>query len=118
MWIKQLGEMYSESLYKESWGPSSPNMPGDARGMLPARETKDSVRMKGIFGAGDSPSNALSVSQASGQNPFEQEEDQMISKNTIMKMIGEAMNGLDSKNKLDQSAVFALGNLKNKVKGL
>lgn len=113
MWIDDIGKLYTES-----WGASSPNTPGDARGMLPARETKDSVKMKGIFGAGDSPSNALAVSQASGQNPFEQEEDQLISKNTVLKMIGEAIETLDSVNTLDQSGVFALGQLKNKIKGL
>jgi hypothetical protein len=113
MWIDDIGKLYTES-----WGPGSPNRPGDARGVLPARETHDSVRMKGIFGAGDSPSNALAVSQASGQNPFEQEEDEMISKNTVLKMISEAMDSLDSVSTLDQSGVFALGQLKNKIKGL
>lgn len=113
MWIDEIGKLYTES-----WGPSSPNAPGDARGVLPAQETKDSIRMKGVFGAGDSPTNPLAVSQASGQNPFEQEEDQLISKNTILKMIGEAIDTLDAVNTLDQSGVFALAQLKNKIKGL
>lgn len=70
MWQKQLGE-----LYVEGWGPTTPNLPGDARGVKPAVETKDSLRMKGLFGAGDSPANMASISGASGQNPFEQEEE-------------------------------------------
>ena len=113
MWIDDIGKLYTES-----WNPSSPNRPADARGVMPARETHDSVRMRGVFGAGDSPSNPLAVSQASGQNPYEQEEDQMISKNTVMKMIGDAVETLDVVNTLDQSGVFALTQLKNKIKGL
>jgi len=70
MWQKQLGE-----LYMESWGPTTPNLPGDVKGMKPAVETKDSLRMKGLFGSGDSPANMASISGASGQNPFEQEEE-------------------------------------------
>ncbi len=70
MWQKQLGE-----LYLESWEPTTPNLPGDARGVKPAVETKDSLRMKGLFGAGDSPANMASISGASGQNPYEQEEE-------------------------------------------
>ena len=111
MWIKELG-----NLYTEAWGPSSPNLPGDVRGMLPPRETKDSVKMKGIFGAGDSPSNALSVSQASGQNPFEQEEDQMISKNTVLAIVDHYLNDLDSKNRLDHSGIVSLQYVKKNIK--
>lgn len=70
MWHKQLGE-----LYLESWGPSSPNTPPNRSGVKPAIETNDSLRMKGLFGAGDSPHNMASLSQASGQNPMEQEEE-------------------------------------------
>ena len=113
MWLKELG-----NLYTEAWGPSSPNMPGDARGMLPARETKDSIRMKGIFGAGDSPANMASLSQASGQNPTEQEEDQLISKNTVLSLIDKHLAHLDSKNQLDKSGVLHLGKLKANIKGL
>lgn len=70
MWQKQLGE-----LYVESWGPSSPNTPPNIKGVKPAIETNDSLRMKGLFGAGDSPPNMANVSAASGQNPMEQEEE-------------------------------------------
>ena len=59
----------------EQWGPTTPNLPGDVRGMKAAVETKDSLRMKGLFGAGDSPANMASISGASGQNPYEQEEE-------------------------------------------
>ena len=104
-----------DKMYTEGWGPGRPELPGDAKTHYSSTETKDSIRMKGVFGAGDSPSNMLAMSQASGQNPFEQEEDQMISKNTVLKMIENCMGGLDSSNKLDQSAVFAIGQLKSKV---
>ena len=110
-YINDLGKLYSES-----WGPSSPNLPGDGRSRMPPQETKDSIRMKGIFGAGDSPSNMAAVSQASGQNPFEQEEDEMISKNTVLKIIDHYMADLDSKNRLDQSGVAALGYVKKNIK--
>lgn len=113
MWIQELG-----NLYTEGWGPSSPNLPGDGRSRMAPRETHDSLMMKGTFGSADSPANMASLSMASGQNPYEQEEDQMISKNTVLQMIGEALETLDSVITLDQSGVFALGQLKNKIKGL
>lgn len=70
MWRKELGEMYSES-----WGKNTPPLPTNSRGFKPPVETNDSLRMKGVFGAGGSPANIALVSQASGQNPLEQEEE-------------------------------------------
>jgi len=113
MWLKELG-----NLYNEGWNPGGPNSPGDARNVHPAQETATSLRMKGVFGSGDSPANMASLSQASGQNPFEQEEDQMISKNTVLQMIEDHLSHLDSNNRLDQSGVLHLGKLKFEIKGL
>jgi hypothetical protein len=113
MWLNDLG-----NLYTEGWGPGTPNLPGDARGMLPARETKDSIKMKGVFSAGDSPSNMLSVSQASGQNPFEQEEDKALSKSNVLNLIDAAMADLDKHNNQDALALLVLGTLRKKVRSL
>ena len=107
MWLKDLG-----NLYNEGWGPSSPNLPGDAKFSLPPHETKDSLRMKGVFGAGDSPSNMASLSMSSGQNPYEQEEDQMISKNAVLQIVEKHLQHLDQKNQLDTSAILHLTQLK------
>jgi hypothetical protein len=112
MWIKEIGMLY------EGWGPSSPNLPGDSRATLPPQETKDSVRMKGIFGSGDSPANMASLSQASGQNPYEQEEDKALSKSKVLLLIDYVLADLDSNNNLDKSGVMALTTLKNKIKKL
>ena len=113
MWLKELGEIYSEG-----WNPGGPNLPGDSKATFPPQETRDSLRMRGVFGAGDSPASMYSNSLASGQNPYEQEEDQMISKNTVLKMIDTHIGHLDSANRLDQSGVLHLGKLKNEIKGL
>lgn len=113
MWLKDLGE-----LYNEGWGPSSPNLPGDSRATMTPKETHDSLRHKGIFGSADSPANMASLSQASGQNPYEQEEDQMISKNTVLKLIHQCLSELDSKNQLDKSGIMSISKLKNKINRL
>lgn len=71
MWINEL-----TNLYQEAWGPTTPWQPGDVRSNYPAKETQDSLRYKGVFGAGGSPASLVNQSMASGQNPMEQEEDQ------------------------------------------
>lgn len=113
MWLKELG-----NLYNEGWGPSSPNLPGDARTRMSPHETKDSIRMKGIFGSGDSPANMASLSMASGQNPYEQEEEHTLSKSDVLNLIDAAMADLDPNNNLDKSGVLALGVLRKKIKSL
>lgn len=113
MWLKDLG-----NLYVEGWGPSSPNLPGDSRATLPPQETHDSLRMKGVFGSADSPANMASLSQASGQNPYEQEEDKALSKAKVLKLIDDALRTLDPVNNLDKSGIMALSTLKNKIKKL
>lgn len=110
MWIKEIGMLY------EGWGPSSPNLPGDSRATLPPQETKDSVKMKGVFGSADSPANMASLSMASGQNPYEQEEDKALSKSNVLNLIDAAMDNLDPKNNLDKSGLLSLGVLRNKIK--
>ena len=112
-YITDLGKLYSEG-----WGPSSPNLPGDSRATLPPQETASSLGMKGVFGSADSPANMASLSQASGQNPYEQEEDKALSKTKVLKLIDFVLNDLDSNNNLDKSGVMALSNLKNKIKKL
>jgi hypothetical protein len=113
MWLKDLG-----NLYEEGWGPSSPNLPGDGRSRLPPQETKDSIRMKGTFGSADSPANMASLSMASGQNPYEQEEDKALSKSKVLNLISSSMENLDINNNSDKNALLILGTLKKKIQSL
>jgi hypothetical protein len=110
-WLKEMGS----KMYTEGWGPGSPNLPGDARTLYTPSETKDSVKMKGIFGAGDSPSNMLGMSQASGQNPFEQEEEEVISKTKLLQYVNQELEKLNPNNQLEKSAVLILTKLKEIV---
>lgn len=107
-WLKDIGD----KMYTEGWGPSSPLLPGDAQMKYTPKETASSVRMKGIFGAGDTPSNPLAMSQASGHNPFEQEEVEIINKPQALHFIDKELNKLNPNNQLDQSAILALSKLK------
>jgi len=113
MWLKELG-----NLYNEGWNPGSPNLPGDARGVSRAQETATSLRMKGVFGSGDSPANMASLSMASGQNPYEQEEDTALSKSNVLNLIDASMADLDSNNNSDKTALLILGTLRKKIKSL
>lgn len=114
MWIQELGNIY----LNEGWGPSSPNLPGDSRATIPPQETATSLGMKGVFGSADSPANMASLSQASGQNPYEQEEDKALSKSKVLNFIDAALETLDSGNQLDRSGILALITLKRKIKNL
>lgn len=115
MWLKDLGE-----LYVEGWGPGSPNLPVNAKGVPRAQETHDSIRMKGIFGSGDSPSNMAAVSQAGGIefNPVEQEEDKALSKSKVLGLIDSSMATLDSKNNSDKTALLIMGILRKQINRL
>jgi hypothetical protein len=112
MWLKDLGMIY------EGWGPSSPNLPGDSRATLQPQETADSVRMKGVFGSADSPANMASLSMASGQNPYEQEEDKALSKSKVLNLISSSMENLDTNNNSDKNVLLILGTLKKKIQSL
>jgi hypothetical protein len=112
MWIKEIGMLY------EGWGPSSPNYPADGRSTLPPQETKDSIRMKGVFGSGDSPANIASLSMASGQNPYEQEEDSAVSKSTILQLLHKSMQDLDHNNNMDKNSILILSGLIKIIKNL
>lgn len=107
------------NLYCESWLITSPSQPGDAKGLKQPVETKDSVSYKGLFGSGSGAQrNPYALGQASGQEPFEQEEDKMISKNTVLAMVGKFLDGLDSHERFDQSGVIVLTHLKTLIKKL
>lgn len=113
MWLQDLRKIYTEG-----WGPSSPNLPGDSKATTPPAETRDSLRMKGVFASGDSPSNMAAVSMASGQNPYEQEEERAISKKVILDLIEDEFTTLSHTNTMDRSAILALSTLKKKLNKL
>lgn len=110
MSLQELGNLYLEM--------TTPNLPENGRGVKPPVETTDSLRYKGVFGAGDSPPNILSTSMASGQNPQEQEEDALVSKNMVLNLIEKHINALDHVNRLDESGIFHLTKLKSDVNKL
>ena len=113
MWLTELGHLYTEG-----WTPGSPNLPGTARGAVRAQETPDSLRMKGTFGSGDSPPNMAAQSMASGQNPYEQEEEATLSKSNVLNLIDASMADLDHRNNSDKTALLILGTLRKKIKSL
>lgn len=107
MWLDEL-----KQLYGESWNITSPSQPGDAKGMKQPVETKDSISYKGLFGSGSGAQrNPYADGMSSGQMPFEQEEDKMISKNEVLKHIQTHKDQLDKHNRLDDSAHLTLGSL-------
>lgn len=110
MSLQQLGNLYLEM--------TTQNLPASVKGVKPAVETIDSLRYKGVFGAGDTPPNIAAVSAASGQNPQEQEEDALISKNMVMSLIEKHINALDRVNRLDESGIFHLTKLKSDINKL
>jgi hypothetical protein len=114
MWLNELS-----NLYNESWLITSPSQPGDAKGMKQPVETKDSISYRGLFGSGSGAQrNPYADGLASGQMPFEQEEDTMISKNTVLNLIGNFFKTMDNNNHLDKSAILSLAKLEMQIKGL
>lgn len=60
MWINEISKVYLE----EGWGPTTPSLPGNARGVHQPVETQDGLRYKGVFGAGGDPPNIAVASGA------------------------------------------------------
>ena len=88
MWLKQLGEMYSE---QGGYPPNASYTPGNVKGLKGTYDDKNTRGYKGIFGAGGSPPGLAAIAEAepvSFSSPAgEQEEDQMISKNHVLSLL-------------------------------
>lgn len=91
MWLKQMGELYSE---QGGFGPNVSYRPGPVHGLKGTVDDKNTKGYKGIFGAGGSPPDLFSQSIADGMiTPLgEQEEDQMISKNHVLSLLHKYMD--------------------------
>lgn len=116
MWINELKELYTEH-----WNMIGVTAPGDSRENLPPKETKDSLRMKGLFASSDSPSNPYNISSSSGNNPFEQEEELInikLNYNDIISLIDDHINELDINNNIDKNIILHFGELKKQIKNL
>lgn len=107
MWIQEMGELY------EAWNPGTNNAPRIAGVPVPT-ETRDSIRMKGIFGTPEESQYNMS-SANSGSQPFEQEEVAMVEVGKVFQLIDGLIQTLDKQNNLDKSAILALSQLKNKI---
>lgn len=110
-----------KEVYNESWGISSPNLPGDVKGVKPAQETKDSLRYRGVFGAGGSPPNIYASSEARGgvyEQEEDQKEDQMISKNDVLKIVRKHKGHLSPSNELDKSGILHISFIEKEIEKL
>lgn len=103
MWINELGELYNESQW--SGGLTNPGPPNPS-GWEKPRETQLGLSYKGSFARGGGDFNPIT------QATFEQEEDEMISKNSVLQLVEKHLGHLDSKNRLDDSAILHLSQLK------
>lgn len=114
MWLKDLG-----NLYNEGWNTGGPSSPGDARNSYPAHETATSLRMKGVFGSGDSPANMSNLAMTTMNVPtMEQEEGEVINKNDVLSLIRKHISHLDNNNRLDKSGILHFGYLLNDINKL
>jgi hypothetical protein len=108
MWMQDLGLIFEDinDYRNSSVGVSRPNPAGPK---LSYSATK--------FGMAEPTESAASgAGMARFGNPQEQEEDVMISKNKILKLLDAEMSKLDSSSPTDRIAIGALGQIKNKLK--
>ena len=93
MWLKQMGELYSE---QGGFGPNTTNQPGPVRGQKGTYDDKNTRGYKGIFGAGGSPAGLAGVAEAEPVSFYspagEQEEDELISKNHVKTLLTKYMD--------------------------
>jgi hypothetical protein len=108
---KGLFEAYSEVI-EESWGGMAMNRPplkGGTQAPQDTRNTLSSASSK----IGIEQGSLYNQSQASGSNPYEQEESKSIDKQRIYDIIDYLLKDLDSSKITDRTAVMILGKLQN-----
>ena len=111
---KGLFEAYSEVM-EESWGGMAMNRPplkGGTQAPQDTRNTLSSASSK----IGIEQGSLYNQSQASGSNPYEQEESKSIDKQRIYDIIDYLQKDLDSSKITDRTAVMVLGKLKKYIK--
>jgi hypothetical protein len=111
---KGLFAAYDEIL-EESWDGMTMNRPpikGGLQSPTDSKNTLSSTQAK----IGIDQGSLLAQSEASGQNPYEQEESGAIDKQRLFKMIDYLLQDLDNAKITDRTAIMILGKLKNWVK--
>lgn len=107
MWIKEMGEIYSEGWSDKLTGPT----PKKKGGWHSPDETAIGLSYKGTFGRGSGDMNVKT------QHVYEQEEETSISKGSVMQLIEQELSSLsDSGN--DSVATLALKTLQSKINKL
>jgi hypothetical protein len=111
---KGLFDAYDEVL-EESWGGLAMNRPplkGGTQAPQDAKNTLSSASTK----IGIDQGSLFNQSQASGQNPYEQEESGCIDKLKVHGIIDNLLSELDSSKITDRTAIMVLGKLKKLIK--
>jgi len=111
---KGLFEAYGEVM-EESWGGMAMNRPplkGGTQAPQDTRNTLSSASSK----IGIEQGSLYNQSQASGQNPYEQEESGSIDKQKVYGIIEHLLKDLDSSKITDRTAVMILSKLKKLIK--
>ncbi len=104
-----------EDILEESWGGLAMNRPSIKGGLQAPQDTKNTLSSASSK-IGIEQGSLYNQSQASGQNPYEQEESRAIDKQKIYGIIDYLLNDLDSSKITDRAAVMVLGKLKKLIK--
>lgn len=111
---KGLFDAYS-GILEETWGGLAMNRPplkGGTQAPQNAKNTLSSASSK----IGIEQGSLYNQSQASGQNPYEQEESGSIDKQKVFGAIDALLKDLDASKITDRTAVMVLGKLKKVLK--
>jgi len=104
-----------ENIFNESWGGMAMNRPPLKGGTQAPQDTKNTLSSASSK-IGIEQGSLFNQSQASGQNPYEQEENGAIDKKRVFQMIDRLLQDLDNSKITDRTAVMVLGKLKKQIK--
>ena len=107
---KGLFDAYGQIL-EESWGGMAMNRPPLKGGTQAPRDTKNTLSSASSK-IGIEQGSLYNQSQASGSNPYEQEESKAIDKQRVFDTIDHLLIDLDSSKITDRTAIMVLGKLK------
>jgi hypothetical protein len=112
-----LQDAYTQ-IIEETWGPMSMSRPPIKGGTTAAQEGGNRISYGPGVKIGAPEINQALASQASGQNPFEQEENisGVIEKKKVYNLIDSLTKDLDSSTIADRTALMILGKLKKLIK--
>lgn len=111
---KGLFDAYSEVM-EESWGGLAMNRPPLKEGKQAPQDTRNTLSSASSK-IGIEQGSLYNRSQASGNNPYEQEESKSIDKQRIYDIIEFLLKDLDSSKITDRTAIMILGKLKKYIK--